>query len=44
MAVFADPPFNLKKVYGSKSDDNMTPADNLAWSRQWIISASRALG
>jgi site-specific DNA-methyltransferase (adenine-specific) len=41
--VFADPPFNLRKVYGEKSDDDMHPAEYLEWCGTWIKSACRTL-
>mgnify|MGYP003644054691 CR=1 FL=1 len=41
--VFADPPFNLKKTYGSKSNDNMSEEDYLAWCKEWILAATDTL-
>lgn len=41
--VFADPPFNLKKNYGTRVNDNLTAKDYLAWSRKWISECSRVL-
>jgi site-specific DNA-methyltransferase (adenine-specific) len=41
--IFADPPFNLGKVYGSKVDDEMSDADYLRWSQTWIDEAIRTL-
>src|SRR5205823_85824 len=41
--VFADLPFNLRKAYGEKSDDDMHPEEYLEWCRAWISSASRTL-
>ena len=41
--VFADPPFNLNKVYGSKSNDNLAPTDYLNWCYQWIDQSARVL-
>lgn len=41
--VFADPPFNLKKIYGDNSNDNMHPDEYIAWCRDWIFEAARTL-
>jgi site-specific DNA-methyltransferase (adenine-specific) len=41
--VFADPPFNLKKEYGAKSNDDLAPADYIAWCQTWISEAVRTL-
>lgn len=41
--VFADPPFNLNKKYGKKSDDNLPPEQYLAWCKTWIDEAARTL-
>jgi DNA methylase len=41
--VFADPPFNLGKVYGPKVDDAMTEDEYVEWSRSWIDECIRAL-
>jgi site-specific DNA-methyltransferase (adenine-specific) len=40
---FADPPFNLGKVYTSKIDDSIAEEDYLEWSRQWINEMVRVL-
>ena len=38
--VFADPPFNIGKDYGSGShNDLLSESDYLSWSKQWIDSA-----
>jgi site-specific DNA-methyltransferase (adenine-specific) len=34
--IFADPPFNLNKKYGSKSKDNLLDTEYLQWSYSWI--------
>src|SRR5947208_8908187 len=34
--VFADPPFNLGKVYGGSVNDELPDHDYLNWSRRWI--------
>lgn len=41
--VFADPPFNLGKVYGDHFSDNMTEAEYLDWCRQWLSECIRVL-
>lgn len=41
--VFADPPFNLNKKYGSKVDDNREEGDYLAWCHRWIDECCRVL-
>ncbi len=37
--VFADPPFNLKKDYGSGISDEMSRDDYIAWCDQWIAAS-----
>jgi len=39
--VFADPPFNLNKEYGEKSDDNLAESEYLNWCYQWIDECIR---
>lgn len=34
--IFADPPFNLKKFYGSEFKDEMTEEEYLKWGKEWI--------
>ena len=41
--IFADPPFNLRKMYGDKSNDNLDPSQYLDWCRRWIREATRTL-
>lgn len=41
--VFADPPFNLGKVYGPRVDDRMTEQGYVAWGSQWIEECIRVL-
>ena len=38
--TFADPPFNLKKKYGTYKDEKDTD-DYLSWCRQWILEMVR---
>lgn len=41
--VFADPPFNLGKVYGPRVNDGMTEAAYVVWGRAWIDECIRVL-
>jgi len=41
--VFADPPFNLDKIYPSKMDDNLKEDEYLTWSQSWISECIRIL-
>ena len=41
--VFADPPFNLKKLYGENSNDDMPEHKYIDWCKEWINEASRTL-
>jgi len=41
--VFADPPFNLGKVYGKDVSDRMKSEEYLAWSNQWLSESIRVL-
>lgn len=41
--IFADPPFNLDKQYGSGINDNMRERDYLAWCHKWIAECVRLL-
>jgi site-specific DNA-methyltransferase (adenine-specific) len=41
--VFADPPFNLGKVYGPSVDDGMTEDDYVEWGKNWIDECIRVL-
>ena len=42
-AVFADPPFNLNKKYGTRSLDNHPEKEYIDWCRQWIAECARVL-
>lgn len=42
-AVFADPPFNLKKKYGPNGQDDRSEADYLFWCKNWIDELVRVL-
>lgn len=41
--VFADPPFNLDKKYGAKSNDNLTDQQYVAWCKAWLDECIRVL-
>lgn len=41
--IFADPPFNLKKIYPSKISDNLRSEQYLSWCEKWITECSRVL-
>lgn len=41
--VFADPPFNLGKVYGSKVNDELTEREYVEWGQAWIDECIRVL-
>ena len=41
--VFADPPFNLGKAYGSRVNDNLLDSEYVEWGREWIRECVRTL-
>lgn len=41
--VFADPPFNLSKLYPSEIDDNLKTEKYLHWCQQWLRESIRVL-
>lgn len=41
--IFADPPFNLGKKYGSSTDDLRREEDYLSWCRGWLKDCVRVL-
>ena len=41
--VFADPPFNLGKIYGTSVDDNLDEGDYVNWCKRWIDECIRVL-
>ena len=41
--IFADPPFNLNKLYPSKMDDNVKVEKYLSWSEKWMDECVRIL-
>jgi site-specific DNA-methyltransferase (adenine-specific) len=41
--IFADPPFNLKKLYPSHIDDNLKSEQYVGWCEKWIDECIRIL-
>jgi site-specific DNA-methyltransferase (adenine-specific) len=41
--IFADPPFNLKKLYGVRSTDDRTEQAYLDWCKEWLSECVRTL-
>lgn len=41
--VFADPPFNLDKLYPSEIDDNLRTEQYLRWCEEWLLGCVRIL-
>jgi site-specific DNA-methyltransferase (adenine-specific) len=41
--VFADPPFNLNKLYPSGMDDNISHLEYIDWCQKWIDGCIRTL-
>jgi len=41
--IFADPPFNLGKLYGAHFSDEMAEEEYVRWSRNWIREGARLL-
>ena len=41
--IFADPPFNLKKDYGRRADDDRSEDKYLDWCRGWLRECDRLL-
>lgn len=41
--VFADPPFNLGKIYGSHVSDRMSEGEYVEWGKKWISECVRTL-
>lgn len=41
--VFADPPFNLGKIYGKKSNDRLGEQEYVQWCEKWIDECVRIL-
>jgi site-specific DNA-methyltransferase (adenine-specific) len=41
--VFADPPFNLSKVYGAKVNDNRSDDEYICWCKHWLDECFRVV-
>lgn len=41
--VFADPPFNLAKIYGAKSKDNLPEKEYVTWCKAWLDECMRVV-
>ena len=41
--IFADPPFNLDKLYPSKINDNLKLTEYLKWTEEWLTECIRTL-
>ncbi len=41
--IFADPPFNLGKVYGRRTDDSRAEREYVEWCREWLTQCVRIL-
>jgi len=41
--VFADPPFNLDKKYGTNSNDNLPESEYISWCKAWLDQCIRVL-
>ncbi len=41
--VFADPPFNIGKTYGKRTNDNRADDEYLDWCRTWLAECVRVL-
>lgn len=41
--IFADPPFNLDKVYESEMNDKLTKDEYLRWTEEWVMESVRLL-
>lgn len=41
--VFADPPFNLGKEYGKRSNDDRPDSEYLKWCRTWVAESARTV-
>lgn len=41
--IFADPPFNLNKLYPSKINDNLKTDQYLSWCEDWAFECARIL-
>ncbi len=41
--IFADPPFNLNKIYRSEMDDNLSTLEYIQWTESWLEECIRTL-
>lgn len=41
--IFADPPFNLRKQYGSRTNDDLPEARYIEWCKGWLDQCMRIL-
>jgi len=41
--VFADPPFNLSKVYGDRVNDNRSDDEYISWCKEWLAHCVRVV-
>ena len=41
--IFADPPFNLNKIYESGIDDRLSEEKYIQWTEEWILECIRIL-
>ncbi len=41
--VFADPPFNLSKVYGNRVNDNLSEEKYISWCKGWMDHCIRVI-
>ncbi|MEC1478878.1 DNA-methyltransferase [Bacillus haynesii] len=41
--IFADPPFNLNKVYESNINDKLTKEEYLLWTEKWVLGCINIL-
>ena len=41
--IFADPPFNLNKLYPSKMDDALKEEEYILWQENWVLECIRVL-
>lgn len=41
--VFADPPFNLSKVYGTRVNDNRSGGQYISWCKEWLDQCIRVV-
>ena len=41
--IFADPPFNLGKEYGTMGSDQLPDSDYIAWCKEWLTQCIRVL-